>query len=176
MNILEHFLGGGYWKFWEPIRQSSILRKIFWWKFQYKYTIKTLESGYKDPDDVILHAAFEELIRFYEGVKDFKCYTTCRTDKLFWRKICNLYYWWTKVRPARQEPELTIDMDKVYHFEDSKEMPGYTTMIWHESTEEYKQFQANCSLTEKLHKEWEIEDTKMLHRLVYMRGTGRMWI
>jgi len=89
--------------------------------------IHTLEKGYKENEDIILHAVFQVLTDYVEIEKPFKWFDwETKKEKELKKEIKYLYKWWTKIRPnrvdaytcmsevkeyAEPEPNPTEDMD-----------------------------------------------------------------
>jgi hypothetical protein len=74
-----------------------------------KLKIKTLDTNYIDPSEILLHAAFQVLINFVDqsSVED------CWESKLE-SEISRLYYWWVHERPIRHNPiEPEIDTSRL---------------------------------------------------------------
>src|SRR4030042_4432555 len=68
--------------------------------------IHTLEKGWYDKDEVLLHGAFQLLIDFVEQEKPDKIvdWNAYELHKKAWKEIKLLYNWWKKERPARKNP------------------------------------------------------------------------
>lgn len=73
---------------------------------KYQYHVlrpSTLEPGYHDPCDRILHAAMEDLRQFYElGVQDI-VWDADDDHQAAYEEIKAIYNWWVNVYPHREE-------------------------------------------------------------------------
>jgi len=60
--------------------------------------ITTLDKGWHDKDEVLLHAAFQLLTDFVEGERPEKIvdWDFDGQHKVVWAEINSLYKWWTK--------------------------------------------------------------------------------
>ena len=68
--------------------------------------ITTLDKGWHDKDEVLLHAAFQLLTDFVEKEQPDKI-VDWGADELHqraWEEITGLYKWWTETRPKRRSP------------------------------------------------------------------------
>jgi hypothetical protein len=68
--------------------------------------IHTLEKGWHDRDEVLLHAAFQILVDFVEQEQPEKIIDWNATEdhRRVWKEIRSLYRWWTRTRLARHSP------------------------------------------------------------------------
>jgi len=68
--------------------------------------INTLEKGWYDKDEVLLHSAFQLLIDFVEQEKPDKTVdrNVNESHRKAWKEIKFLYGWWKKGRPTRKSP------------------------------------------------------------------------
>jgi len=68
--------------------------------------ITTLDKGWHDKDEVLLHAAFQLLADFVEEEQPDKIvdWNADELHKSVWEEITGLYKWWTKTRPKRRSP------------------------------------------------------------------------
>ena len=68
--------------------------------------IRTLEKGWYDKDEELLHAAFQLLTDFIEQEKPDKIvdWNADESDRKAWKEIKSLCSWWKKERPARKSP------------------------------------------------------------------------
>ena len=132
--------------------------------------IHTLEKGWFDKDEVLLHAAFQILIDFVEQEKPDKI-VDWNTDKLHrkaWKEIKSLHSWWRKERSAQKSP---LDDKKIKHpplkFEkvagsDLRRMVG-------PDKKKYANYYHALGKHWKLERKWDEEDQRNLHRLIDIR-------
>ena len=132
--------------------------------------IHTLEKGWCDKDEVLLHAAFQLLIDFIEKEKPETIidWNADELQKKTWKEIKLLYNWWKKERPARKSP---LEDKRLKHPPwKFKKIPGSDLR---EMVEPDKKKYANYyrALEEhwKLEQKWEKEDQRNLHRLINIR-------
>jgi len=132
--------------------------------------IHTLEKGWQDRDEIMLHAVFQVLVDFVEQEKpdEIVDWNADDTHKRAWREICELYKWWKKRRPARKSP---LDDKRLrvppLKFED---IPGTDLMKMVESDK--KKYAAYYKALEKhwqQEKVWYEQDQQNLHRLIEIR-------
>ena len=133
--------------------------------------ITTLDKGWHDKDEVLLHAAFQLLTDFVEGERPEKIvdWDFDEQHKVAWAEINSLYKWWTKTRPNRRSP---LDAKKLkrppFKF---KKIPG--SDMRELVTPDRKKYAAYYQALEehvRLEKEWYEEDQRNLHRLIEIRG------
>ncbi len=132
--------------------------------------IHTLEKGWCDKDEVLLHAAFQLLTDFIEKEKPETIidWNADELQKKTWKEIKLLYNWWKKERPARKSP---LEDKRLKHPPwKFKKIPGSDLR---EMVEPDKKKYANYyrALEEhwKLEQKWEKEDQRNLHRLINIR-------
>jgi hypothetical protein len=132
--------------------------------------IHTLEKGWQDRDEIMLHAAFQILVDFVEQEKpdEIVDWNADDTYKRAWREICELYKWWKTNRPARKssldDKRLKVPLIK---FED---IPGtdHKKMV----EPDKKKYAAYYKALEKhwqQEKKWHEQDQQNLHRLIEIR-------
>ena len=133
--------------------------------------ITTLDKGWHDKDEVLLHAAFQLLADFVEGERPEKIvdWDFDEQHKVAWAEITSLYKWWTKTRPKRRSP---LDDKKLkrppFKF---KKIPG--SDMRELVTPDKKKYAAYYQALEehaRLENEWYEEDQRNLHRLIDVRG------
>ena len=132
--------------------------------------IQTLEKGWYDKDQVLLHAAFQLLTDFVEQEKPNKI-VDWNVDELHrkaWKEIKSLYNWWQKERPARKSP---LDDTRLKHpplkFE---KIPGSDLYKMVEpDKKKYARYYRALRGHWKLEQKWEKEDQHNLHRLIDIR-------
>jgi hypothetical protein len=132
--------------------------------------INTLEKGWYDKDEVLLHAAFQLLIDFVEQEKPDKIvdWNANELHRKAWKEIKLLYNWWKKERPARKGP---FDNKRIKHpplkFE---KVPGSDLRKMIEpDRKKYASYYRALGEHWKLEQKWEKEDQHNLHRLIDIR-------
>lgn len=135
------------------------------------FKIHTLEKGWCDKVEVLLHAAFQILVDFVEQERPGER-IDWNSDELHahaWKEIQELYRWWTKERPARKDP-LDDKRLKIPEME-FKEIPGseYLEMV-EPDRKKYAAYYRALEKSWELEKQWEEEDQRNLHRLVDIRA------
>ncbi len=132
--------------------------------------IHTLEKGWCDKDEILLHSAFQLLVDFIEQEKPDKIidWNTNELNRKAWKEIKSLYNWWKKGRPARKSP---LDDNRLKHpplkFE---KIPGSNSCKMVEPDKKkhanyYRALKGHWNLEQK----WEEEDQCNLHRLIDIR-------
>ncbi len=68
--------------------------------------IHTLEKGWCDRDEIMLHAVFQILVDFMEQEKpdEIVAWNSDETHQRVWKEIRSLYGWWKNRRPVRKNP------------------------------------------------------------------------
>lgn len=133
--------------------------------------IHTLDKGWHDRDEILLHAAFQVLVDFMEKEHPDRLidWNADELHKHAWKEIKSLYRWWKKSRPARQSP---LDDDKLVipplEFE---EIPGsdLRKMVEPDKKKHAAYYKALREHS-RLEKKWFEEDQHNLHRLIEVRG------
>lgn len=133
--------------------------------------IKTLEKGWHDKDEVLLHAAFQLLTDFVEQEKPEET-IDWNADELHrnaWKEIRSLYKWWKDIRPARISP--LDDEELASPPLEFKKIPGseFCEMV-EPDKEEYAEYYRALEEDGRLEAQWEEEDQRNLHRLIDIRG------
>ena len=136
--------------------------------------IHTLDKGWCDKDDVLLHAAFQLLTDFMELERPDQIvdYDHNEQSRQQWSELQALYHWWTVTRPQRQDPILnphlktpTLVRQPVYAADGS--ILYYQRTPYH--AEDYPEYRQALALSAQLAQEWFEEDQQHLHRLVDIR-------
>ena len=132
--------------------------------------IHTLEKGWHDKDEVLLHAAFQLLIDFIEQEKPDRIvnWNANALHRKAWKEIKLLYAWWKKERPARKSP---LHNKRIKHpplkFE---RVPGSDLQRMAESDKrKFANYYRALKEHWKLEQKWEEEDQRNLHRLIDIR-------
>jgi len=133
--------------------------------------ITTLDKGWHDKDDLLLHAAFQLLADFVEQEHPEKIvdWGANELHKSAWGEITGLYKWWTKGRPRRRSP---LDDKKLKRppFK-LKKIPGSDMrQLVMPDKKKYAEYYQALEAHARLEKEWYEEDQCNLHRLIEIRG------
>jgi hypothetical protein len=132
--------------------------------------IRTLEKGWCDKDEMLLHASFQLLVDFIERENpDRVCDWDADPDQQrAWKEISELYRWWIKIRPTRKEP---LDDRRIkIPPEQWKEIPGTKRYkLIQPDEKKYAAYYRALKKHFKLLEEWDDEDQRNLHRLVDVR-------
>ena len=133
--------------------------------------ITTLDKGWHDKDQVLLHAAFQLLADFVEQERPEKIVDRSADElhKSAWEEITGLYKWWTKTRPKRRSP---LDAKKLkrppFKF---KKIPGSDMrQLVTPDKKKYAEYYQAIEAHVRLENEWYAEDQRNLHRLIEVRG------
>jgi hypothetical protein len=133
--------------------------------------IQTLDKGWCDKDEVLLHAAFQLLADFVEQEYPDKVtdWTWNAEHRHVWKEITRLYRWWKRERPARKSP---LDAKGLRHppmrF---KKVPGtdHSTLV-EPDRKKYAAYYRALKKDWALEKKWLEEDQHNLHRLIEIRS------
>jgi hypothetical protein len=132
--------------------------------------IQTLEKGWHDRDNILLHAAFQTLVDFMEKEHPDKTvdWSWDETHSKAWKEIKSLYKWWKKTRPARVDPlnDKTIKVPP-YKFE---LIPGTNSRKEIQpDKKKYADYYKAMKKSSKLEQKWFEEDQRNLHQLIEIR-------
>lgn len=132
--------------------------------------IDTLDKGWHDRDEILLHASFQVLVDFVEKEEPDKI-VDWNADELHrdaWKEIKSLYAWWKKVRLARRNPlddkSITIPPFETRHIPGSK----YCEFI-PPDRKKYAAYYRAMKKLNRLEKNWLEEDQRNLYRLIEIR-------
>jgi len=132
--------------------------------------IHTLEKGWCDKDEILLHAAFQLLIDFIEQEKPDKIvdWNANELHRKAWKEIKLLYNWWKKERPARKSP---LDDNRLKHppFKLEKIPGSDLSKMIEPDKKKYGSYYRALQKHWKLEEKWEEEDQRNLHRLIDIR-------
>jgi len=133
--------------------------------------ITTMDKGWHDKDEVLLHAAFQLLADFVEEERPEKIvdWDFDEQHKVAWAEITALYEWWKKARPRRRSP---LDDKKLKRppFK-LKKIPGSDLRQWVRSDKKkYAAYYQALEEHARLENQWYEEDQRNLHRLIDVRG------
>ena len=132
--------------------------------------IHTLDNGWHDKDEILLHAAFQLLVDFIE--KEHPERINWNADELHkqaWRELKNLYGWWKEKRPARRSP-----LDDRQLIKPPLKFKKRSDSDFYESVEpdrkKYAAYYQALNKQVRREKKWYEEDQRNLHRLIEVRG------
>jgi hypothetical protein len=133
--------------------------------------IHTLEKGWHDSDEVLLHAAFQILVDFVEKERPDKIIDWSHDEihRRVWKEIRELYRWWKEKRPARKSP---LDDEKLgvpsLRF---KKIPGSEMReLVRPDKKKYAAYYRAMRRHTQLEEKWHEEDQRNLHRLIEIRA------
>ena len=133
--------------------------------------ITTLDKGWHDKDEMLLHAAFQLLVDFVEQERPEKIvdWSADELHKVAWEEIESLYKWWKKTRLKRRSP---LDDKKLkqppFKF---KKIPGSDMReLVRPDKKKYAAYYQAVEEHTRLEQEWDAEDQRNLHRLIEIRG------
>ena len=133
--------------------------------------IATLDKGWHDKDEILLHAAFQLLADFVEQEHPEKIvdWDANELHKSAWDEITGLYKWWTKTRPKRRSP---LDDKKLKRppFKLKKIAGSDMRRLAMPDKKKYAEYYQALEEHARLEKEWYEEDQRNLHRLIEIRG------
>lgn len=156
-----------------------VLHRIHPKYIYHKITLKTLKPGYHDTSELILHTSFDLFTEFMEFQLSDDChilwdyseevpdenvseaYILERQER--WVTMNELYEWWTKVRPNREDTQ-----------EDFPDLPddwGFMAPLNEDfdDTPEVKEWRRVADEHNRQEEEWNREDETMLIRLMKIR-------
>ena len=127
--------------------------------------ITTLEKGWHDKDNVLLHACFQLLTDFMEKEKPGQMidYNWDSAHRKVWKELNSLYKWWTEIRPNRKDPYDLIEKNPIPR-------PQREEMGGPEVQKKYKRYYSLLNKAGEIEKKWLEEDQKNLHRLIEIRS------
>jgi len=132
--------------------------------------IQTLEKGWYDRDEILLHASFQILVDYMEKEHPEKIidWNADETLAKTWKEIKSLFKWWKETRPARINP---LDDKKIkvppLKF---KKIPGSDmSELVEQDKKKYAEYFRALKKTFKLEQKWFDEDQRNLHRLIEVR-------
>jgi hypothetical protein len=132
--------------------------------------ITTLDKGWHDTDELLLHVVFQLLVDFMEKerpekVTDWSC---DQAHRKAWKDIKGLYKWWQNTRPNRKSPieDKSIRRPPVV----VKKVSGtnYREII-QPDRRKYSIYYQALKKHMKLEEKWYREDQLMLHKLIEVR-------
>ena len=132
--------------------------------------IHTLEKGWCDKDEVLLHVAFQLLIDFIEQEKpdEIVDWNVDELHRKAWKEIKSLYNWWKKERPARKSP-LDDNRLKRPPLKLEKILGSDLCKMVEPDKKKYASYYRALGEHWKLEQKWEEEDQCNLHRLIDIR-------
>lgn len=133
--------------------------------------IKTLEKGWHDKDEILLHAAFQILTDFIkqETLAAIVDWNADELHKKAWKEIKSLYKWWKEIRPSRTSP--LDDKNLIAPPLKFKKIPGsHLSEMVEPDKKKYAEYYQTLEKHRKLETKWNEEDQRNLHRLIEIRG------
>ncbi|MEA1877838.1 MAG: hypothetical protein U9N86_13355 [Bacteroidota bacterium] len=132
--------------------------------------IHSLEKGWHDKDEILMHASFQLLVDFVEQEKPDKI-IDWQADELHskaWKEIQLLYKWWKKERKTRKDP---LDDKRIKHPPLKLEKIPESDMcrMVEPDRKKYARYYQALKKSWKLELKWEEEDQRNLHRLIDIR-------
>ena len=136
-------------------------------KKPYSLTIKNLEKGWHDKDEVLIHAAFQLLTDFMELEQPQKIIVWSRDagHRKAWKEMMSLYRWWKKERPVRDKKYRKIKVPKMI----SRKTDDNCYTLEPVDKVAYKKYAAIDRKRFKDEEKWFKDDQKNLHRLIEIR-------
>jgi len=133
--------------------------------------IHTLEKGWHDRDNILLHAAFQILVDFVDKERPDESidWNADELHKHAWEEIQDLYDWWKIKRPARKSP-LDDKKLKAPPMRFKKILGSECRELIEPDKKKHTKDYDPLEKHSKLEKQWEEEDQRNLHRLVDIRG------
>jgi len=161
-----------------------------------KLVISTLDGGYWDKDEILLHVNFQILVDYVE--KELSTMYDCcgmigdnnqkdkglfylnnyvsedEQSKIFYKEVLELYNWWKITRPNRvdifdsKEFEPYKDFDPFEHIPD--ENKKLTRLVNNVDNPLYLGYKNLIDKQMKNENDWYEEDTNMLHRIINIRN------
>jgi len=137
--------------------------------------IQTLEKGWHDKDEILLHAAFQLLVDFVEKEDPGRIvnWNSDESHKHAWKEIRELYKWWKEKRPSRKSP-LDDRKLKIPPMKFKKVRGSELSQLVEPDKKKYAKYYQALKKHWRLEKKWEEEDQRNLHRLVEIRRF--LWI
>ena len=133
--------------------------------------IKTLEKGWHDKDEVLLHAAFQILTDFIEQEtpEEIVDWNSDELHKKAWKEIKSLYKWWKEIRPSRTSP---LDEKNLIAppLKFKKIRGSDLSEMVEPDKKKYAEYYRALEKHRKLETKWNEEDQRNLHRLIEIRG------
>ena len=134
--------------------------------------IETLEKGWHDKDEILLHAAFQLLVDFVEKEQPDKIvdWNSNEAHKHAWKEIRELYKWWKEKRPSRKSPLVDDKKLKMPPMKFKKIPESELSQRVEPDKKKYAKYYQALKKHGRLEKKWEEEDQRNLHRLIEIRG------
>lgn len=135
--------------------------------------IPSLPRTYADPDEYLLHAAFQVLKNFIEHEDPFNFidFSTNELDRWVEKELRLLYHWWTVTRPNRRDAYPGDFHGRMYVEGDGKTgllpIEGTSRFRAATRTEKYNSYLGECRQEEERQRR---EDDEMLQRLINIRS------
>lgn len=158
------------------------LNRLYWWvahrttrRFDRVY-IHSLEPGYHDKDEMMLHACFQLLVDFVEEEEPFRVvnWEEDEIHRCVASEIRDLYDWWKNKRPLRQTaldmlPEAKCPEPFACFVKNEKGCLSYGPEERRKEALLYPEYVEAMDSSVKEEEAWEREDDENLARLVKIR-------
>lgn len=136
--------------------------------------IRTLDKGYADPREVMLHACFQSLVDLIEErMFDRIDWQWNEYHQQNYKEMIELYNWWIVKRPNRKDPLLAEGVKSPDIDFTPAEEKGFFLMNQRWSSPEAQQRWNEVCKASQTFEDCNNEDKEMLHRLVNIRED--MW-
>ncbi len=133
--------------------------------------ITTLDKGWYDRDDILLHAAFQVLVDFVEREHPDRTidWNADAVHKHVWKEIQSLYKWWKETRSSRRSP---LDDEKVAvpPLKFKKILDSDSSQVVEPDRKMYGEYYRALKRHSQLEQKWYEEDQRNLHRLIEIRS------
>ena len=129
--------------------------------------IKTLEKGWCDKDNVMLHAVMQLVVDFIEKERpdEHIDWTWDSGHEKAWATITDVYDWWTERRKKRHNPADDLELRDDWITFGEPDENGNVPATLNNTPEETEIILAGA----RLESEWYHEDTEMMQRIVSVR-------
>lgn len=129
--------------------------------------ISTLNKGWQETDEMILHAVMQLLVDYVEKQMPDQIVDWTSDDQHIhaWDVIQDTYDWWVNRRPARVDPLQNIELPNDYMMFSEPDERGNRLVLWGDYPETHQAL-LNAS---KLEQEWYEEDTNFLLDVIKIR-------
>ena len=132
--------------------------------------ITTLEKGWHDKDEVLLHAVFQLLVDFVEKECPDKLvdWSSDEAHRQAWKEINRLYHWWKDIRPTRCS---LLEDNKISRppLKKKKISGSEYHEIIQPDRKKYSKYYAALRRHVRLETRWFEEDQLNLHKLIEVR-------
>lgn len=129
--------------------------------------ISTLNKGWQETDEMMLHAVMQLLVDYVEKQKPDQVidWSSDKDHVDAWTTIMLVYTWWKYTRPERVDPLDEIEVPDDYMTIGEPDENGNCPAIWGD----YPEIHAAMAVANKIEQDWYEEDTEMMLRIVKIR-------